>query len=420
MSMNAVLDFDSNHVPLRPDVARWATCRVRRSVLAVVHNVTSGQRLLEAVRLLEGDPRVQVFFTAAPDVFTHGVTAFLSEIRGLVLPWSEAVRKKFDLALAAGHGSLHELHTPVVVLPHGAGHNKYVSAPPGREVSERQVYGLSRQRLLRDGAVVPEAVVLSHEEELSRLGEECPEAIRAAEVIGDPCFDRMEKSLPFRARYRAALGLDSGQKLVSVCSTWGPHSLLARDWELLARLVTELPRHRYRVALMLHPNVWNAHGEWSVRSWFAWLGRRGLLLISQRSDWCGPLVAADHVVGDHGSVSLYGTMTDAPVLLAGRSAKSCAGVDPRSPLAELHSFAPRLNSDRSLCRQLDRSSASYSRERHQRVAARITSEPGRYVPLMRALIYRKLRLRPSAVPLTIGPAALPQVVPYDEQGCVAS
>ncbi|WP_405549057.1 hypothetical protein [Streptomyces microflavus] len=401
-------------VPVRLDVDRWATRRARKKVLAVVHTVTAGQRLLEAVRLLEGDARVQVFFTQAPDVFSHGADFFLERLGGLVLPWHQAVHMPFDLALAAAHGGLQELHVPVIVLPHGAGHNKLIPAGRrGRLVVGRGIYGLDRQWLIQDGRVVPESIVLAHHEELTRLGRECPEALPAAEVIGDPCSDRITASLPQRALYRDALGVGARQQLVTACSTWGPGSLLGRQWELLERLVDELPREDFRVALLLHPHVWNAHGEWQIRSWLAGLGRSGLLLISQYADWVGALVAADHIVGDHGSVSLYGAMTGVPVLMGSVPE---GDLDPGSPAAELASFAPRLHADRPLVRQLARAAAEYRTERYEQVAARITSEPGRFAVRMRALIYRKLRLRAPAVRPRTEHAPLPVTVSHDERG----
>ncbi|MEV0260050.1 hypothetical protein AB0I49_01715 [Streptomyces sp. NPDC050617] len=415
-----MLEAHGAYVPVRLDAERWATRRIHRRLLVVVHTVTTGQRLLDAVRLLEGDPRIQVFFTPAPDVFSNGVEDFLEELNGLVLPWGQAVQTRFDLALAASHGSLHELHAPVIVLPHGAGHNKIVPAGQrGRPVGERGVYGLSRQRLVRDGAVIPEAIVLAHQEELARLGRECPEALPAAEVVGDPCFDRIAASLPSRVLYREAVHVRARQRLVLFCSTWGAKSLLGQSWELLEHLVRELPGDEYRVALLLHPNVWNAHSEWQVLSWLAALGRSGLTVITQHADWVGALVAADYIVGDHGSTTLYGAMTGVPVLLAGMPEED---IDPASPMAELSSFAPRLGlrADRPLCRQLSRSSTAYRPERYERVAARITSEPGRFAQKMRALIYRKLRLRSSTVRIAAEPAPLPLTVRYDEPGGVVS
>jgi hypothetical protein len=411
------LDTDSQHVPLRPDFERWATRAVSKHVLAVVHTVTAGQRLLEALRLLEGDPRVQVYFTAAHDIFHDGVAEFLADLKGLTITWAEAVRTEFDLALAAAHSDLHELHAPVVVLPHGAGHNKFTSARRrGRTAPGRNVYGMSHQWLIRDGSVVPEAIVFSHREELERLGRECPEALPAAKVVGDPCADRLRASVPSRALYRSAMGVEHGRQLVLVCSTWGPESLLAREWELLEKLVSRLPREKFHVALLLHPNGWHGHGQWTVRSWLAGLCRNGLILLSHRADWCGAMVAADYIVGDDGSLMLYGAMTGVPVLLAGqqRNGAQLTGVDPDSPMAELRSIAPRLRGDRSPERQLRRSQATYQREQYERVAARITSQPGRYAHEMRTLIYRMLRLRAPAVRLGSAPARLPTVVHCDD------
>ncbi|WP_407562536.1 hypothetical protein [Streptomyces sp. 184] len=400
------------HVPVRLDVERWATRRTSRRVLVVVHTVTAGQRVLEAVRLLEGDPRVQVCFTAAPDVFSNGVTEFLERLGGLVLPWDQAVQTRFDLALAAGYGSLYELHSPVLVLPHGAGHNKMVpERRRGRLAAARGTYGFARQMLIRDGAVVPSAIVLAHEEDLARLGRECPEALPVTAVVGDPCYDRIQASRPSRALYREALRAGARQRLVVVCSTWGAGSLFRHGWDVLHQLVRELPREDFRVAALLHPNVWNGHSEWQIRSWLAELGRAGLAVVSQHADWVGPLVAADVIVGDHGSTTLYGTATGAPVLLADLPG---ADLDPTSPMAELLSFAPRLRTGRPLARQLTRDARPSVRPRYDHVAGRITSEPGRFARLMRGLLYRKLRLRaPCGLPgaPVTERAALPRLVP---------
>lgn len=47
-------------LPVRPDRDRWGTIHTRRSVLGVVHNITSATRLLDLLTVFEGDDRVQV------------------------------------------------------------------------------------------------------------------------------------------------------------------------------------------------------------------------------------------------------------------------------------------------------------------------------------------------------------------------
>lgn len=416
--MSVIDDASRRHVPLRLDAQRWATRRIRRRILAVAHTVTSAKRLLEAVRSFEGDLRLQVVFTAAPDVFGNGVSEFLEALGAVVLPWRQAMEIEFDLAIAAAHGEIHELHAPVIILPHGAGHSKLVpDGRRGRSVGEREVYGLNRQWLIRDGAVVPDTIVLSHEEDLRRLERECPEALSAAEVVGDPWYDRLMASMPLRALYRKALRTGPRQKLVVVPSTWGPRSLLGRAPQVLEKLVSELPGDEFRVAAMMHPNAWAAHGPWQIQTWLAPSCRSGLELISQHADELGPLVAADYVVTDHGSMALYAAATGVPVLLASYPE---ADVSPDSPVAELGSFASRLDRERSLREQLEWSSATYAPEKYARVAARITSEPGRFARNLHALLYRKLRLRPPGFRPVVEPARLPFTVGQGSHGDVAA
>ncbi|HEX2316202.1 MAG TPA: hypothetical protein VHJ17_20850 [Thermomonospora sp.] len=393
--------MSDNHwrrVPVGPDADRWVTRRARKTVLVVVHTVTSGQRLLEAAGLLEDDLRIQVVFTRAPDVFGDDVPDFLAGIGAVVLPWQQATRTRFDLALAASLGGIHELHAPVVVMPHGAGFNKLVSRRAGRAAGSRMVYGLDAQRLVHDGALIPASLVLPHREQLRHLGRSCPEAVPVAEVVGDPCFDRLMATLPRRAAYQVALGAGDGRKLVVVASTWGPASLLGRRPDLWRRLLTELPPREYRVVAMLHPNVWSGSGTWQVRAWLADCLRRGLGLVPPDSDWRGVVAAADWFVGDHGSVALYAPAAGVPTLFG---AFSAADVDPGSPMAELAGLAPHLSARGSLRRQLDQAAAGFRPERYQGVVGRITSEPGRFNRNMRQLMYRLLRLRaPATVPTT--------------------
>ncbi|WP_399029914.1 hypothetical protein [Streptomyces sp. 15-116A] len=115
--------------------------------------------------------------------------------------------------------------------------------------------------------------MLSHPEQLERLRAGCPEAAPTAVLAGDPCYDRILAALPHRDRFRRALGVAAGQRLVVVSSTWAPRSLFggtASDLDdllpwLLSRLPAELPADEYRTAAVLHPNIWYGHGPGQVQ-----------------------------------------------------------------------------------------------------------------------------------------------------------
>ncbi|MFF7415369.1 hypothetical protein [Streptomyces lydicus] len=110
------------------------TCK---RVLVVAHTVTYAQRLREVLCLLETDIRVQIVFTAeAPRAVGDGVS-YLQSVGIATVPWEQAVRFQFDLALAAGSRGMLEVSAPLVRLSHGAGNIKLLrdtsSLKPGED-----------------------------------------------------------------------------------------------------------------------------------------------------------------------------------------------------------------------------------------------------------------------------------------------
>jgi hypothetical protein len=374
----------------------WSTAPGSRRVLVVAHTVTALTRLLDILPLLESDPRVQVVFTRArTSNFREGVTEFLGDIGAVVAPWEQAVEEEFDLALSASYGDdLHRIKAPMVVFSHGAGYNKLAKpetagAPAaGFPHRDEAVFGLSRQTLLRDGALVPQTLVLSHSEQLDRLNAACPEAVDAALVAGDPTYDRVLAGLPWRERYRDHL--ETGRRrLVLISSTWGPTSLLGRWPDLPARLVEELPVDEYRVALALHPNVWHGHGPWQVRAWLADAERAGLRVLPPRQGWQAALVAADHVVGDHGSVTFYGAALGTHTILGAFPHHEMAS---DSPVAAFGRTAALLRPDAPLLSQIVEDAGKHTAERFAETTRMLTSAPGRSGALLRSAFYRILGL----------------------------
>ncbi|MBT2387085.1 hypothetical protein [Streptomyces sp. ISL-11] len=385
---------------------RWLTLPDCKRVLVVVHTVTYGQRLREVFALLEGDLRIQVAFTVAPHALGEGAARFLRELGVAVLPWKSAARTGFDLALAAGSRGIERVRGPLIRLSHGAGHIKLLREDhaPAEPAAERPAGMLSRQYLTRGGRVVPAAIALAHERDVAELRRWCPEAVPVAAVVGDPDRDRLAASLPHREAYRRALGVGARQQLVAVTTTWGPSSSFGRFDALLPRLLGELPPDRYRVAVLVHPNVWAGHGDWQIRTWLAGCRARGLTLVPPGTDWRAVLVAADYVIGDHGSLTSYATVTPAPVLVARFPERE---VHPASPAAALALAAPALSPLHPLEDQLRYAAAEYRRPEYARVAALLSSEPGRFNRRMRALMYRLLGLgQPAYAPVT-EPAAVP-------------
>jgi hypothetical protein len=373
--------------PLGLDADRWVTRSGCRNVLVVMHSVVSGQRLLDIIDLLETDLRIQAVYTRGPSAFGGGVDSLLRSLEISEISWQQATHEQFDLAIAAGYNGMDEIHAPIILLPHGAAYGKreYVGHGLGGE-AERQVYGLDSRRLIRDGRVVPSAVVLSHHRQQDVLARQAPEVSPIAVVAGDPCYDRMLASAPDRAAYRAALGIAPDSRLVVVTSTWGKRSLFGRDADLLPELMNELGAGRDRVAGLLHPAAWFTHSPRQIRAWLTEPRAAGLLLIEPYLDWRAVVLAADHVIGDHGSATVYAAAMGVPVLHTGLP---LGEVDADAPHAWLGAHAPVLDRNVPTAPQLDAAVAGAAALRDG-VVERLTSVPGQSHRLLRQEMYRLL------------------------------
>ncbi|MFB9839707.1 hypothetical protein [Actinoallomurus acaciae] len=398
--------------PFGLDAAKGTTVPGQRTVLAVVHHLTAGTRLAEVLPLLESDRRIQVVYTAAPSShFTGGLADYLHRLGGLTVPWSQAIRTRFDLAIAASNGRLESLHAPVLTLPHGSGPGKlYPRIQGAGPPVPRPVTGVLRDRLVVGGRVVPSAYVLPHERHLRLVERDCPEALPVAVVGGDPCFDRLVESRWRRAAYRRAFGVGRGRRLVLVTSTWGTHSLFGRHPDVLFRVAARLPREEYAVVAALHPGIWTMSGRRQVTRWHTDCLRHGVRLLPPEEGWRAALIAADHVIGDHGSVTYYGAALGVPVALGEFAEEDVA---PGSHIARLGAVAPRIDWDAPLSPQLHASTGCFGEDVHAALRAELTSVPGRAAEILRREMYRLMRLAEPDHPARLEPVPLPDCASHD-------
>jgi hypothetical protein len=400
-------------VPLGDQSRPWRTQQSDRTVLAIVHNVTSASRLADVLPALDSDPRIQTVFTAiGSSPFTHGVEALFSDLEVIEVPWAEATSRRFDLAVATSHGgNLSALNAPLVLFPHGLGYNKYLHPGTSRDIQghpgtsrDAGVFGLSEPWLSHNGALIADALVLSHEEQLGRLRRYFPPAAERAVVVGDPCLDRMAASAHLREVYRRSLGVDSDRKLLLISSTWASASLYGSCPDLPERLAAELPLDEYALAVALHPNIWHAHSPWQVRRWLDGAVRAGVLVVPPLETWRAAVLGADLVLGDHGSVTFYAASVGKPVLIA---ADDPARVDPTSPIARFTAAAPRLHPTLPLRPQVDAALRDPQRSRYAEILTEATSAPGRSAALVRGLLYRMLELPEPARPARTSVVPIP-------------
>jgi hypothetical protein len=147
-----------------------------------------------------------------------------------------------------------------------------------------------------------------------------------------------------------------GQRLVVCSSTWGPGAQLGLLPGLARRLAGELPADEFKVAMIIHPNIWFGHGPWQARVWLRTATEAGVVLVPPRGDeWRAAVLASDVLIADHGSVGFYGMAIGRPLLRASFGEQYLRA---DAPLAELAQLAPELELADPLAAQLTKRAAS--------------------------------------------------------------
>ncbi|MFW5416794.1 hypothetical protein J0910_09250 [Nocardiopsis sp. CNT-189] len=358
----------------------------------MARTLTSAIRLLDALTVaFRGDQhRLQVLFTFdGGSAFSTRTLDMLKELGGAVVPWDEAPLVPASLTVTASENvDLERLSAPVVVLPHGIGFQKWV---PDSESGDRRLSGVVRKEFADRPGIV---TVVSHPAQREQLRDVHTGLADAAEVTGDHVHDRIRAGLRHRARYRAHLGVPPRTRLAVLSSTWGGQGLLGSRPGLPERLLAELPYDEYRVAAVLHPNIGTAHGPWAVRQALARAVDAGLLVLPPEEGWEAALAAADVVLGDHGSVTLYAAAADRPVLLGAFGEESVPG----TAAALLAASADRLDPEADLRRQLDAAVDGHVPGRHTDAAGHAFAHPGEGAERLRGLLYRLIGLSPPPGP----------------------
>jgi hypothetical protein len=372
-------------VPVGSDAGRWSTFHGEKTLVVAARTVTSTVRVLECLpALLRGDGRVTVVFAHDPSsAFNDGVLDLLHDAGCRVIPWEQVSHAEPDLILTASENiDVPDGHCPVLVLPHGIGFQKQV--PDARAPGER-LSGVVPDSLLESGRAW---LAISHPGQEEQLLSSHPKATGRTLLVGDPCFDELLVSADRAGSFRRALGVPDGHRLVMLSSTWGPTSLLGQDPGLAARVLAALPYDEFRVAAIVHPNVWSGHGSWQIRNILAPALDAGLMLIPHIHAWRSALVAADVVVGDHGSVTLYGAALGKPVVLGAFGSDAVPG----TAVAALGRAAPRLDAHDDVHGQLVSALDRQRPELFAGVAEGAFHQPGRALPRLRTALYDLLGL----------------------------
>lgn len=342
---------------------------IQKSLLVVVRNGASLDRVQEVLHAIDEDLVLAVKFTVdVGSKFAKGITERLRGMGADVIGWEEATGRAWDAIYAAHVNSrLGELRGPMLVTPHGVSYNRLRDESTGGDRS--YPVGLSPFELISNGRFYPALLGLCHPSELSRT---FPEARERAEVLGDLVMDKLLANKHLRRKIRDRLRIGE-RRLICVSSTHGGHSTVGTQLEMIKRLLVELPSDEYAVVLVAHPNVWIGGSPLELRLALDDELASGLVVVDMTT-WQAALVAADLVIGDHGSVTNYAVGLELPVLTAAN------GVDemhPASAVTWLHADLPQLDHAAPLRPQIEKAFDEHYPERWRDYTEEIFGLPGK-------------------------------------------
>ena len=389
--------------PAADDAHHWETGGGELRVFCLVRTLVSAIRLAEIMWVFDGDPRVKlVWVVCSGSRFEYGVVDWFNRKNISWISLDKAKQGNCDLVVTTSEwidvSCFHP--TPVILVPHGLGFHKYVKDP---ETNRVRLSGLARIDCLSKGYVTQ---VVTHHDQVDQLAQVSEEIIGRTALGGDSSYDLLLNSRGERSAYRAALGVGEHQRLITIGSTWGPGSLFSQRFELIGRLLGELPHELYRLAIFVHPAAWSFEAE-NIPRWLRpHIDFGGLMLIDPAAGWHGTLVASDLMVGDNASTSLYSALLDIPLLLAAFS----DDVVPDTVMAQLGREARFIDPTRSLRQQIEQELVEHDPTRAARLTERTIMRPGESDELFRVLAYDKggLSLPGQELPVLAAPVPAPE------------
>jgi hypothetical protein len=333
--------------------------------------------------LLTGDDRIEFAVTRGPDDYGTGVEQAMAMLEIARLPYCAAVRRPWDLALFATHGSevFFTRTATRVHIQHGLGAGKLVDG---------QDFTYGPKWSLWEGQPKYDLMLEASHEVRRRAVASCPLLRDRIEVVGDLRADQLTRADASRSEHRRRLGLSASDVAVLFISTFGPHGMLGRHG---FGFVDEALRwgSPFRVMLVLHPHLWAGRRDERHRLTDLLLPRerRRLIVCGPDQDWRPVLAVADVAVIDHSSLALYWALLARPTVAVPVPSHA---LSLSAPIAALRAASPLAAEPAELSGAVLSSRERFDARRFAAHRGVIRSFPGQAAERTRAALYRRILL----------------------------
>ena len=285
----------------------------------------------------------------------------ISLIPALCLPWG--------LIVFADHNNVVWFHPdiPKIYYSHGL--------EAGKSYGRGGNYAYGQNSLSKGGDLVYDLMFVDNSYNRDIFLRDNPALEGKLAVIGNLMADKLVELNQKREVIRRDLSIQEDDQILVVFSTWGPHSLIQRFGKVV---LDELPKitHRYKIYIFVHPlNDGAAFVDRSII--FELLEdykRRGIAeRVDPKKRSLPYLVAADIVLTDHSSLSLYYALLGRPFLFV----PFVDGCLMKEALNwKFYELQEKYNPNLPLSDQLDWAIKNFPAEEHEKLARLVVDERG--------------------------------------------
>jgi hypothetical protein len=387
-------------------------------ILLVLHSGATVDRLVDLLAALKGLDRIKIEVTleAGRTKSQFDCAALRKRLDDLgieLVPWRVAVRTRYAVVLSthATRGLLRRRWPNLVVMPHGAGYNRIRRRNTG---SSRTPVGLSTRELTRRRfhLLVPKVICLSADEQRAQLPRRCRRLLDRVRVVDDPAYAMLRRNMVRRPTFRADFRAGREQRLIVIATTYTDESLYRKHKEVIARLLAALPADQYRIVLVQHPNIPAVDGQFGTDLALGAEQQAGLIILPAfDGGWRAAVIAADLVVGDHGSVTFYAGAIGRPVLALRTGVVELAE---ESPFRLYLEETVELDPDGDLRNQVETTIADYKDGQFDEVVPHVISRGEKGLEHLREIILELLGREPSTEPVRCDAVPRPVYKPPEQ------
>lgn len=307
--------------------------------------VSSGTRRFAQVKLLEYGVKIPL----------------ISLPQALCTPW--------DLIIFADHNNTRWFHPDIPKIKYGHGLTSGKSYGPGGSWA----YGQSAL----DSSGEPLYKVMFVESVYYQDAALCenPALKSNLAVVGSLMADKLLTLNKDRVAIRQELGLKDEDKVLIIISTWGPKSLIQRFGMHLLDQLPEIGKD-YKIYFIIHPlndslSFADKNALWERLESYA---RASVAMrVDPTQPWFPYLVAADIMLTDHTSLSLYYALLEKPLFFVPIATEA---IGQESLIWRLYQLQKPYNLEINLKNQLEQTLERFCINRHREVVDLVLNERG--------------------------------------------